>query len=505
MARKQLGLNLVANITSYMIATGISFFLTPYIVTTIGPEAYGFVALANNFISYAVLLTIALNSMSGRFIVIAIHQNDYKNAGEYYSSTFYANLVCLLVLLIPSLLCVVFINKLVNVPSHILLDVQLLVAFLFINFLTGLLTTNLEVPYYVRNKLYLSSVIQIQSNIIRSILLVSLFMFFKPKILFLGLVSFICLLYTTVFNCYYKKKLLPELTIKLEYLNFNKVKELVSSGIWNTITRLGSTLLEGLDLLIANLFLGASAMGTLALAKTIPALFSSALSSLVSVFLPGLTELYAKEKRAEFVRSIRQGIRIIGVLINIPVAIFVVYGDVFFRLWVPTQNAEQLYLISIISSFPLAVLGPISIMHNVFTIINRVKLNSIILIFTGLLNCVIVYTLLRTTNFGLYAIAGVSVIMSVLRNLIYTVPFGTSYIGCKWNTFFPDLIRSLVSLVITILCGLVLKSGTHIDSWSKFLMFAVINLAISLISSCCIILDTDERQHLLSSIKRIGR
>ena len=73
---KRLFINLVSSIVALIVNMGISFFLSPYIINNVGAEAYGFVSLANNFVNYASLLTIALNSMAGRFIAIKIHQGD---------------------------------------------------------------------------------------------------------------------------------------------------------------------------------------------------------------------------------------------------------------------------------------------------------------------------------------------------------------------------------------------------------------------------------------------
>lgn len=67
--------------------------MTPFIVEKIGVEANGFVSLANNFVEYAQLITIAVNSMAGRFITIKLHQKNTDDANKYFSSVFIANLI----------------------------------------------------------------------------------------------------------------------------------------------------------------------------------------------------------------------------------------------------------------------------------------------------------------------------------------------------------------------------------------------------------------------------
>ena len=51
MQNKRLAINMIASLFSFVISMGISFVLSPYIINTVGSEAYGFVNLANNFVS----------------------------------------------------------------------------------------------------------------------------------------------------------------------------------------------------------------------------------------------------------------------------------------------------------------------------------------------------------------------------------------------------------------------------------------------------------------------
>ena len=104
--KKQTGINLIAQVIAFGINLGISFFLTPFIVEKIGVEANGFVSLANNFVEYAQLITISINSMAGRFITIKLHQKNPEDANKYFSSVFIANLIFSVVLTILSIIVI---------------------------------------------------------------------------------------------------------------------------------------------------------------------------------------------------------------------------------------------------------------------------------------------------------------------------------------------------------------------------------------------------------------
>ena len=83
MKNRQLVINMIANIVAFTINIGISLFLTPYLVNSVGSEAYGFIPLANDFVNYISIITAALNSMASRFVSIEINSNNIKKANEY--------------------------------------------------------------------------------------------------------------------------------------------------------------------------------------------------------------------------------------------------------------------------------------------------------------------------------------------------------------------------------------------------------------------------------------
>ena len=161
---RQLGLNVFCGLVVFAVNILTSFFLSPYIVRTLGVAAKGFITLASNFVSYATIVTVALNALSGRFITVKLHQGDYEGANRYYSSVFACNMILLAVLFIPAILCVVFLDRLVNVPENLVFDVKLLFAFVFINFYIGTGVPKWQVACFATNKLHLKYIRDMESK-----------------------------------------------------------------------------------------------------------------------------------------------------------------------------------------------------------------------------------------------------------------------------------------------------------------------------------------------------
>ena len=499
---KKLVINLLSSIIAFGVNLIIGFYLSPYIVKNLGVEANGFISLANNFITYAGLVTIALNSMAGRFITIAIHQDDYEKANKYYNAVFGGNLITAAILVLPAIISIIKLEYLINIPSNLVFDVKILFSILFFNYFIGMVLPNWATATFATNKLYLQSIKSLQSNILKVICILGLFMVFSPKVYYVAIASLVCTIYIAIYNWYYHKKLLPELRIKRKYYNWKYVKELIFSGIWNTINQTGQILLSGLDLLIANLFVGATPMGALSLAKTVPNIILGLAGTLTSIFAPTLTIDYARNDKEALKNNLKNGMKLTGVLLTIPFSILIIYGKEFYSLWVPSQDASVLQILSILTCGGLIFTSGIQCLFNVFTVVNKLKLNSILVLLSGAVSTLIVFILMKTTNLGVFAIAGVSSVVNLVCNMVYTVPFTAKYLGLKWNTFFPEVFSSAISVIVLTIVGFTIKRFIIANSWFMLIIAVGITSLLGLAINMFIVLNKDERNQLIGIFKK---
>ena len=499
---KELVINMSASILAYVINFAISFFLSPYIVKNVGVDAYGFVGLANNFISYATLITIAVNAMASRFVTIKLCEKDYDGANKYFSSVFIANTFLATVMGVAFIAIWLFLEKLINIPQNIFWDVKILFAMLFLNCVLSTMCSIFSVATFATNKLYLASIRSIESHALKALIVVPLFILFAPRVSFLGVSTLLCGIYVIVFNIYYTKKLLPDIKIRKKHFDFKAIKELVASGVWSLINRVGQLLLDGLDLLITNLFINPIAMGVLSLAKTIPSIMNGIIGSTVSVFSPNFTFLYAEKKQDELVLSVKRSMRIMGVIANLPVIVLIVCGELFFSLWQPTQNSAELHLLSVLTCGTIIFSGGINCIYNIFTVVNKLKVNSLVVVGSGALNALIVFILLKTTSLGIYAVAGVSTVLSIIRNLAFTAPYGARCLKLKWYAFYPDIARPVIFVIISVAIGYVIKQFVTFSGWLGLIAQAALIGAIAVFIGLFIMLSKAERKIVLSKFKR---
>lgn len=177
MDKKQLIINLTSNIVAFSSSFIISFILTPYLISHIGKDAYSFFPMSNNILGYFSIASLALNSMMARFITIEREKGNFTKAQMYLSSGFYSNIIMALVFLVPMIVFTVYIDSILNVPTEILKDVQLLFACVFAAMLVGLASTAYGVATFAANRLDLRALGELIRGLLRIGLFVGFFIF----------------------------------------------------------------------------------------------------------------------------------------------------------------------------------------------------------------------------------------------------------------------------------------------------------------------------------------
>lgn len=501
--KKRLAINLTAQIMAFAVNMGVSFIVTP-IIEEISTELSGFVTLANNFITCAQIVVSALNTMASRFITIHIHKKEEEQANEYFSSIFFGNLMMACVLLIPMLTLIICVDKLFQVPELYVTDIRILWFFLFANFYVSIVGSVFEVATYCKNRLDLTSVRTIHAEIIRVVFLVVAYYFFPKYIWYIGVASLLHTTYRTLSNIQFTRRLLPEIHIKKQYFQWKKVWELISLGLWNSLTRLSQVLLDELDVLISNIFIGATAMSALSNAKYVPTAISGLMGTIVGVFSPQITIAYAKGDKKQLVEIIKSSNRIMIFMMSIPIAFVTAYGDIFFSLWLTERDPHEMHRLALLGMGVLYVSMSIQVLYHVFIITKKVKANSIVMIVSGVLSTTIVFILLETTNLGLYAIAGVSTVLGLLRNLIFTPIYASKCLELKWTTFYSDIFTGLFSIASISLVAFASRLVFTIDSYLSLIGVGVLVGIVALIMNFFIILKKDDRKLVLDKVLRRG-
>ncbi|MDR2977514.1 MAG: oligosaccharide flippase family protein [Streptococcaceae bacterium] len=498
---KMLFINLSSAFLIFVINLLVNFFLSPYIVRHLGVDANGFIQLASTFVTYIGIIALALNSMAARFITVALINSEDRKANEYYSSTFAGNILLILLLLIPVTAGISFLEHFVKISSDLVCDVKILFALIFASYFISIGAPMWNIASFVTNRVYLQSVGNMISTLVKSLTILLLFLLFPSKVWYVGLSAVLASTILQVWQFYYKKKYFNELRINHKKIRKKRIKELLASGVWNSINQMGTILFGGLDLLLANLFIGPEVMGLISLSQIVPNVLGSLQGTIASVFNPEITILYAQNKTKELVANLFRAGKINIVLLSIPFSILVVFGKEFFGLWIPSANSDELQLYSVLYIMSFLVLVGMVPLWNVFGAVNKTRQNAISVVLSGGISISLTIIALKYTSLGAIAICGISTIVSVFRNLIFTVPFAAKYLGIKWTTFYPLIKYTMLNFMADLLIGFLIRSMILVNSWLTLFAAASIFGIISLLVSAFTVLSRQERQFLTKKLR----
>jgi len=503
MDKKRMALNVSSLILSFFCTAFVSFFVSPFVVKNLGAEAYGYVGLANNFIGYITVALVALTGMLSRFVTIEYSKGDYKTASGYFSTAYFTEIIIAVILLIPTIILCSKMDTIFKMSSGIVADVKTLWLLTFSSFLLGLSFGGFNSAMFAKNRLDIQAAFNIVKSVLNACILLITFLFFTPKVWYIGLAAIISNLVNITLTAIAKWKLTPEIKLSLKYFNKKYIYNLVVVGVWNSVNKLQQLLVTGLDLLLTNIFISGNEMGLLSIAKTLPGICSTLSGTVSSAFDPTMTITYGKGDKNQFIYQTKFAMKFTGFLCSIPVLGIAAFGLNFYELWQPSLTHDEIVKVQILACLTLlqelfaVYVYPLATVN---TIACKLKVPALVSLGIGVANVVIVFTLLKTTNLGVYAVAGVSSVLWSLKLFTFTPLYAAHIIGEKKIIFYTPLIKGIINIVVVGSLMFTISHFFHANNWFQFVLICAITGAMGYVLCFFIQFDKNERKKVITLI-----
>ncbi len=473
-SKKQISINLVANVISYSSNIVISFVLTPFLIDALGKDVYSFYPIANNIVSYLSILTAALNTMASRFFTVEIVNGNEKEANKYYSSVLASNVVISTIMLIPMIIIIIFIDVFLNVPINSVAAIRMLFSMVFASAIVNVVGSIYGIATFAKNRIDLRSVREIITAVIRLLLYVVLYMLLPPSIVYVGIVSFVVTIISISIQFVYTRKLLPGIRFKKTDISIQHVKNLLSSTTWNIVFTFGNILLSGLTLVLLNILYDADASGALSIVQTVPTFINGVISMLVGVFFPVITYKIAEKDIDGVVKQIKSAQRIIATLGCAVISVFSALSTEFFSLWVPNENAYELSKLSMIAILPHIVISCTWILSNLNIAMNKVKIPALFTVVIGFINVIFAVSARFLFNAPFFYIQLISTILQVIWAGVFLPIYASKELGVSRNAFYPPLFKAIIVATFTYLITCFIKKFFDFNNWLAFIIFGCV-------------------------------
>lgn len=491
-------LSVIAMTVNYLII----LMLTPYITTYLGTEAYGFVSLAKTVSNYGIIITGCLNTYAARYITVEFHNKNYKKANIYFSSVVVANLGMLAIVFVCSLFFIFKLQLFIRIPNELVHDVKVLFALDILNYMLIAIANTFTVAAYIRNRLDKLEIIKLLSYLAEATVLVVLFWNLPPKVYYVGVGLLVSTTVLGILNYSLCKKETPELSVRIKDYSWNAVKDLVLSGVWNSINSVGNLLNSGLDLWVSNLMLSAVSMGQLSIVKTVSTILSTIEQLISRPFQPYLLKNYSEKNISGLLKIFKLEIKVSGFVCNMVTTALICFGTAYYSLWTPGQDINLLYSITIITVIGFMIEGMVQPLLFIYTLTLKNRIPCYATIVSGLLNVISMYVLLKCTNLGLLAVVGTTTVLGFINYLIFTPLYTSKCLNVKLSTFYPSISRvALSEMVIFVVVRFVFRPFTP-NTWIDLFVYIVIMTMVSLPIYAICVLNKKEWTLILKYVRK---
>ncbi len=487
---------------AYAVSYGITLVLTPYITRTVGTEAYGFVTLARQFTQYATIVTTALNTYAARYIGLAYHRKDLREAGMYFASVFWGNFYIGLGLYALSLVLILFLEQLISVPAFLVADVKVLFLLSFSAFLVTTLFSVFGCAGYVCDRMDLKGAFKTLSYIANAAVLIISYLLFPARVLYVGIGTLAAALVIALSDLWMSRRLLPMLSTVRENYSFQAVRRLVREGFWASFNMVGNLLNSGLDLLVCNQMLSSLAMGQLAIAKTMDTIVQSLYTVVDQAFIPRFLQSYARQGTGELLKELRTSMKVSGLLANLTFAGFAALGLPFYRLWIPGEDTLLLYRLTLVTIMTCIPNGAMHPLYYIYALKLRQRFPCYVTLAGGLFNVAGMYVLIRYAGMGVYAVAGTTVAVMSFINFVSNPLYMAHVLELPARTFYPDILRNVLSCGAMTLLFRALSLAYRPAGWLTLILTACVYGALGVPLHVLLVCDREQRASLVRLVKK---
>lgn len=475
--------------------------ILPYVSSSIGIEAYGYIGLGNNIVSYIDLIASTVNVYAVKFVSIEWHTGNVEKANEYFNSIVCADIFICLIIFIPALFGIWRLDSLLNVPQNLVFDVRMLFLFMLICYQITILGTAFTAAAFVRDELSKAARIDAVSKIIKGLTIIILFFAFSPHVWYVSLASMAAAAVVLCYNVPYSLRSLPQLRLKRKCAKIPAVAEIVKSGIWNTFSSLGTTLNSGLDLFVTNLYLGALEMGQISVPKTLSGFVTSLLTAISNAYRPQLLQYYTHGEEEKLIYGFHQAMKMCGMAVAVIFSVFFAFGESFLTLWLPNENVARIYRLAVMTFMAETLTGVVKPLHYACVLTNKLKVPCMACLMVGVANVVSMVVLLNTTDLGIYAVALTTVVGNVGYYFIIMPLYASMILGLKKSRFYGFLFRYVLSVFAMVFAAKAMTLFLQAGTWGDLMICLALAAIVSAATYFLLMFTAQERKSIVNLVR----
>jgi len=346
--------NVFSNWGSYIIAMGINFFLSPYLVHHLGNAGYGVWTVTVSLTGYLGLLDLGVRGAVTRYVAKFHTEMDHARAGNVASSAMVIFATAGLAAILVSFLLALFVVGRMKIPFEYLLAARIVLVITGLNIAVALVSGVFGGILIGLQRFDLTNSIEAGLSVLRAGAIVTALHGGR------GIITLACIqlgftMIRWAASIALVRHLYPELRLHLSEADRAGAKLIFSYSAFSFMLQASATLIYASDNVVIAAFLPVTAVAFYAIGGNLVEYSRTIISGISQVMTPLASSIEAKRDQEQLQRIVLFSSRA-GSMVIIPVALtFMLRGGSFIGLWMGPQytylSGKVLWILSLTLPF----------------------------------------------------------------------------------------------------------------------------------------------------------
>ena len=489
--------NMLANWSGYIANLLVAFFLSPFIVHSLGNSAYGVWSLLISLTGYLGLIEMGVMNGTGRYINYYLGRKEPQKVSYIVNTSlaFYCAVSVLLIL--AALAFSASLSQLFpKIPPKLAQQAQIALPIIAANIFFGFITATFRQMLVANERFDLQNLADIVVLGLRTIGVVAV-LSAGYGFVSLAAIHVVTNLAGCVILFFVARWRGPQVNFGLRYVTSGTFKQLFNFGIFAFVGDLGEQVIYYTDSVVIGVLLGAAPIAFYNIGFILIDHGRKLIWQVSRVFFPDILQSGGRDKFDELRWLLKKSTRI-SMVLAVPLLVgFLTLGKEFITLWMGPEYRESAIILSILSISQFGATASRGC-ASVLIALGRVKTRAVISTMEACANLVLSIVLVTVFDLGIKGVAiGTTVPMLFFRGIVlpaYTCRLLNLGIIEFANTTFC---RWLMAAVLFGIPCLVVANLPIAHSWPAFSVKVLVLSALYVPIGFFVSIDPDDRKKLL--------
>ncbi len=491
--------NVLSNWFTYGITAIVSFFISPFVVHTLGDTAYGIWVLAGSITGYLGLLSFGFPPAIVKFVSRYKALEDDTEVNNIVNTMFLSFIFIGAVALIGSFVLAIFSPDLFVVEPAFHHDLVLIIIIVGATIAISFPFVTFDALINAFQRFDINNLIRVSVFLGRSAFIV-LFLKLGGRLITLGLIALAAVMVQYFFQVVWAHKIFPHLKINPRLANKKTLKMIAGFSIYTFIIGISFRISYYTDSIVIGSFLAAQQITFFAIGNNLIMYLMQLVSNITVVLTPLASTFEAKSDFEHMRRLLFVGTRY-SMMIILPVAFtFLVLGKPFINLWMGPEYADASSKVLRILTW--GYIGALSqlVTGSIFMGLGKIKWYSFLNLANALGN--IGLSILLVRKFGIYGVAaGTAIPLGIYGTIVLPIyvcrELKVNIFGYIWRAYVPPILASIPFLIVMFIYNRYLD----FSSLSQFFLYILLACMFYAFFAFFIAL---EKEHRMSLREKIG-